>query len=171
VAHFGHWFDYHVNQLNTPPHQNLPIIPDWLSFILNRVYAQFDLTLLDQVTLSKYPVGTGIPPHVDSHLAFGDAVFALSLASDAEMEFRHVETREKRRVDLLSRSLLILKGEARYAWEHCIRERLTDELPDGKLRERRDRISITMRRGEPKERCHCSWQKACMLRHRSLSAG
>jgi len=47
--------------------------------------------------------------------------------------------------DLKRRSLLILAGESRYSWTHQITARKND-FPDGNVRQRGERISLTFRR-------------------------
>ncbi|CAG8738739.1 14848_t:CDS:2, partial [Racocetra fulgida] len=71
--------------------------------------------------LQHYPIGTGIPPHVDSHSSFGPIVLAFSLESPVIMEFKNLQTGVIVNIDLPERSLMILKDEARYAWSHAIR--------------------------------------------------
>ncbi|KAJ2748645.1 hypothetical protein GGI19_006024, partial [Coemansia pectinata] len=58
------------------------------------------------------------------------------------------------------RSLLLLTGEARYAWEHAIRIRRTD-LVDGAIRERRERWSITIRKVNKTIECNCKYPDLC----------
>ncbi|KAJ1930690.1 hypothetical protein IWQ60_000088 [Tieghemiomyces parasiticus] len=42
----------------------------------------------DQLTIAKYPVGSGISFHSDSHLSFTDTLLIISLANPITMEFR-----------------------------------------------------------------------------------
>lgn len=76
----------------------------------------------------------GIPPHVDTHSAFEDAIVSLSLASDIVMEFRKPSlTNDKEYVTHVSlslprRSLLIMSGESRYGWKHGITPRKIDVI-------------------------------------------
>lgn len=83
-------------------------------------------------------------PHVDTHSAFGPAIFSLSLAGNAVMEFRRLadggdggeeeagkaparpSVAERRAVALPRRSMLALAGEARYEWQHYIPHRKRD---------------------------------------------
>lgn len=98
---------------------------------------------------------SGIPPHVDTHSAFEDAIVSLSLASDIVMEFRKASpTNGKEYVDHVSvslprRSLLIMSGESRYGWKHGITPRKIDVIrdADGHLttKFRSKRISYTFR--------------------------
>lgn len=97
----------------------------------------------------------GIPPHVDTHSAFEDAIVSLSLASDIVMEFRKPSpTNGKDYMDHVSltlprRSLLIMSGESRYGWKHGITPRKIDVIrdADGHLttKFRSKRISYTFR--------------------------
>ena len=55
-------------------------------------------------------------------------------------------TGEERLLLLPRRSLLIMSGESRYAWQHGITARKADPLPDGTMMERARRVSITFRK-------------------------
>lgn len=97
----------------------------------------------------------GIPPHVDTHSAFEDAIVSLSLASDIVMEFRKPslinakEYVEHVSLSLPRRSLLVMSGESRYGWKHGITPRKIDVIRDtaGHLttKFRSKRISYTFR--------------------------
>lgn len=97
----------------------------------------------------------GIPPHVDTHSAFADAIISLSLASDVVMEFRKPSIDNSKEyvahvpVTLPRRSLLIMAGESRYGWKHGITPRKIDVIrnADGHLttKFRAQRISYTFR--------------------------
>jgi len=93
--------------------------------------------------VNEYPPGVGLSPHIDTHSAFEDLIFSLSLSGPCIMEFRRYENGDwlpkvasssvakientedqsnfiRRTIYLPPRSLLLLSGEARYAWHHYI---------------------------------------------------
>lgn len=95
------------------------------------------------VQVNEYPPGVGLSPHIDTHSAFEGFIFSLSLAGPCIMEFRRyaegvwlsksasssnmsMEYPDKssiflrRAIYLPPRSMLLLSGEARYAWHHYI---------------------------------------------------
>lgn len=95
------------------------------------------------VQVNEYPPGVGLSPHIDTHSAFEGFIFSLSLAGPCIMEFRRytegawlpkstsssdmsVEYPVKsssflrKGIYLPPRSMLLLSGEARYAWHHYI---------------------------------------------------
>ena len=95
------------------------------------------------VQVNEYSPGVGLSPHIDTHSAFEDLIFSLSLAGPCIMEFRKYENGDwlprvgssavtkigspeddsnflRRAIYLPPRSLLLLSGEARYAWHHYI---------------------------------------------------
>lgn len=98
--------------------------------------------LFDQVTVNEYAPGVGLAPHVDTHSAFGAVIASLSLAGSAVVELRRPprdgddgggdggdgdddedggsdgggEQRRGGALFLPRRSLLVMSGEARYAW-------------------------------------------------------
>ena len=117
--------------------------------------------------MNEYPAGVGLAPHVDTHSAFGPAIFSLSLAGNAVMEFRRLadgeeaeaaegETSarptvaERHAVALPRRSMLALAAEARYEWQHYIPHRKRDVVlesgsvsdPDSGSRETLRKVSV-----------------------------
>ena len=83
TIHFGPHFDYTTFAASetdmTPP-------PKYLTDLLPQLPVQDYLP--DQFTVQYYPPGTGIPPHVDTHSAFGEALYSLSIGSTVPMGFR-----------------------------------------------------------------------------------
>ena len=69
---------------------------------------------IDQLTVNEYTPGVGLAPHIDTHSAFTGAIISLSLGGPAVMVMRREQ--EQRAVQLPPRSLLVMGGEARYAW-------------------------------------------------------
>jgi len=116
---------------------------------------------IDQVTVNEYTPGVGIAPHIDTHSAFGGgAILSLSLAGATVMELRR--RGDHRPLLLPRRSLLVLGGEARYAWSHYIAARKTDVI-GGVVVPRPDRrVSLTLRQVRPRgEACACAWPDEC----------
>jgi len=81
-------------------------IPPYLAPLLPRLPRLPNEPIADQLTVQYYPPGTGIPPHVDTHSAFGESLFSLSLASPVEMLLVPCGPVEARRLRLPKRSLL-----------------------------------------------------------------
>merc|ERR1719277_657478 len=61
---------------------------------------------------------------------------------------------------LPANSLLLLTGEARYAWQHGIAWRKTDCLAPGEVVPRRRRVSMTFRTARFRP-CACQWPMMC----------
>ncbi|CAG8561328.1 936_t:CDS:2 [Diversispora eburnea] len=116
---------------------------------------------MEQLSILHYPIGTGIPPHIDTHSSFGEFITSISLGSPVIMEFKNVKTGEVINIDLPDKSLLILSNEARYVWSHSIRARKSDQLDNGQVRERGPRVSLTLRTLNPDKICKCSWPELC----------
>ncbi|KAI0218894.1 Alkylated DNA repair protein alkB 8 [Massospora cicadina] len=110
VKHYGWAYDYKKFHAGLQLEQGFPA---YLNSILARFYALPVGKVspeLNQLTVSHYPVGSGIPPHCDSHTAFHDTILLVSLASSVLMEFR---SGSKTRALLLKpRSLTVLQGDA-----------------------------------------------------------
>lgn len=151
VLHYGYEFNYDTNNVDpTKPLDNQ--IPNECNDLWSRLrssHPQLPFDDPNQITVNKYEPGQGIPPHCDTHSAFGDPIFSLSLASGIVMEFRRPSDGCHRSVWLPQRSLLIMSKKSRYAWTHAITPRKTDVIPvDGGLTvvERNMRVSFTFRR-------------------------
>ncbi|KAK8091490.1 hypothetical protein PG997_001851 [Apiospora hydei] len=158
--HYGYTFDYKT--FGVDPDIPFKPFPDWLRPLIPQT-VRGGLPPA-QVCLQYYPPGAGIPPHVDTHSAY-DELYSLSLGSAVMMQFRRPpsiaavatpsgeatgdageEEEDKRaELDLVPRSLLEMRGDSRLHWTHGIKKRKTDTLPDGTVRPRQDRWSITYR--------------------------
>ncbi|KAJ5594598.1 uncharacterized protein N7459_000806 [Penicillium hispanicum] len=156
--HYGYSFDYKTFGIDPDiPYKEFPA---WLQPLIPTTEARPP----DQVCLQYYPPGSGIPPHVDAHMAY-DQLYALSLGAPALMRFRKGELCTD--VDLNPRSMMQMSGESRLHWTHGIKKRKTDTLADGTVRPRADRWSITyrwVREGE----CECGNVELCDTAQRRL---
>ncbi|CAI0410308.1 unnamed protein product [Linum tenue] len=180
VQHYGYEFCYDIRNVNTK--RCLGELPSFVSPILQRIASFPDLdhstasSILDQLTVNEYPRGVGLSPHIDTHSAFGDFIFSLSLAGPCIMEFRQYVVASstemeadhshgssnliRKAIYLPPRSMLLLSGEARYAWNHYIPHHKID-LVDGTVINRSlRRVSFTfreVRRGP----CQCEFPQYC----------
>lgn len=169
VAHFNRRFLYGVNRLTATgvDVNEEPSFYQWMRRRLQnadtahvRLSGDYpvspDAELCDQLTINYYDYSQmgacGIAAHVDAHSAFDDCIFLVSLGSYTVMEFaRWDEPAEKQApqgIYLAPRSLVVVSGEARYGWTHCIAEKKTDVVSELlPTCERGDRVSLTWRRG------------------------
>ncbi|GAB0134893.1 hypothetical protein EsDP_00003247 [Epichloe bromicola] len=155
--HYGYTFSYKTFGID----DDVPFrpFPDWLTGLLPR--GRRERRDPDQVCVQHYPPGAGIPPHADTHGAYGDELYALSLGAPVVMQFRDGRSGARADVDLPARSMLRLGGSARLHWTHGIRARKTDTLPDGTVRPRGHRWSITYRWLREGAACACGDEKLC----------
>ncbi len=122
----------------------------------------------DQCTANRYSPGQGIPAHIDSHSCCGPEIASLSLGSGIVMNFTAVKkgrrTKDVFPVFLPPRSLLVMKGRARYAMAHGIASRATDVVPSSSgsltLHRRGTRVSLTFRE-TIREPCRCNHPENC----------
>ena len=163
VTHFGYEFSYATRDAN----EKCEEIPERAKdVVLRRLTTEFTWVSgadagarCDQATANAYRRGVGLAPHVDTHSAFESTILSLSLLSGTVMEFRR-EGYENRALYLPPRSLLVLHGEARYAWQHYIPHRKNDNV-EGVLVPRGDlRLSYTFRERRTGA-CECAWPEAC----------
>ncbi|KAJ7468595.1 hypothetical protein FB451DRAFT_1368890 [Mycena latifolia] len=108
-----------------------------------------------QAIVNLYRPGEGIAPHVDLPARFGDGIVGVSFGSGCAMRFAQAAVtaadpdsaaaKEAVRLFLPARSVLVLSGEARYAWTHGIEARTADRVAEAGLVERGVRLSVTFR--------------------------
>ncbi|KAI2640923.1 hypothetical protein GGS21DRAFT_487249 [Xylaria nigripes] len=162
--HYGYTFDYKT--FGVDPAIPYKPFPSWLEPLIPRLEGKGRESLPpDQVCLQHYPPGAGIPPHADTHSAY-DELYALSLGAPVSMQFRRrrwaadadAETVD---VDLPPRSMMQMAGDSRLHWEHGIKKRKKDVLPDGTVRLRADRWSITYRWLREGGVCECGDERLC----------
>ncbi|KAJ2357596.1 hypothetical protein GGF43_001368, partial [Coemansia sp. RSA 2618] len=160
VKHYGYAFDYHIKHIGDASLTASPELPAWVRPLVARMHSHVAFQP-DQLTIQRYAPGSGIAFHTDSHTAFTDTIVILSLGTPVHMDFRkpaqgdHITT-----LDLQPRSLVIMQGEARYGWEHAIRARRSD-LVDGRVREREERWSLTLRTVSRSVQCSCQHSSLC----------
>lgn len=157
--HYGYTFDYKT--FGVDPDIPFKEFPEWLRPLIPTHEGRPP----DQVCLQHYPPGAGIPPHVDTHSAY-DQLYALSLGSPLMMQFQR--DGKKVEVDLAPRSMLQMAGDSRLHWTHGIKKRKTDTLPDGTIRRRGDRWSITYRWIREGGECGCGNEQLCDTAMRRL---
>lgn len=105
TLHFGPHFDYVT--LGASETEYTPV-PSFLSDLLPQLPlfkepvggtpAEKKAYVPDQFTVQYYPPGTGIPPHVDTHSPFREALYCLSLGSQVPMVFKRCGEKEAMRI-------------------------------------------------------------------------
>lgn len=186
VQHYGYEFLYETRNVNTK--QRMGELPSFVSPIIARISRFSDRdgvtdTLLDQLTVNEYPSGVGLSPHIDTHSAFEGPILSLSLDGPCIMEFRrfsdgvwfpHPDSITDRKIEnpessssfirkalyLPPRSMLLLTGEARYAWHHYIPHHKVDFVNDSVIRRGSRRVSFTFRKVRTGS-CNCEFPQYC----------
>ena len=117
VAHFGWRYGYESWQIEPGPP-----LPEALLPLRTRAATLVDVTpdALAEALVTWYPPGAGIGWHRDAP-QFG-VVVGISLLGPCRMRFQRGEgdARETRVVELAPRSVYVLDGEVRRAWQHTI---------------------------------------------------
>ena len=144
VQHYGYRYNYKSRSVD--PTMYLGALPDWLTPIAQRLHREGYINdLPDQVIINEYQPGQGITPHVDCTSCFTDTIISLSLGSPCIMDFIQKSMDEKKSLWLEPRSLLVMRNEARYQWQHTIPARKTDTWQGNKIWRQR-RVSLTFRK-------------------------
>ena len=145
VQHYGFKYDYRARKVNYDMH--IGELPRWLEELSKELYKdKYMPEVADQVIVNEYLPGQGISAHIDCEPCFKDTIVSLSLGSNCVMNFTNKLDKEKRiPICLEPRSLVVMKGEARYQWLHGIAARGWDEW-EGKRHDRQRRVSLTFRK-------------------------
>lgn len=120
VRHFGLDWDYQSR--DTVPGDALPRELEFLRERCAEVAERAPGELV-QVLISRYPAGAGISWHRDAPM-FGRIV-GVSLGAPCRMRFQRRAKEGERLVEELAlapRSAYLLSGEARWTWQHSIRD-------------------------------------------------
>ncbi|MBZ0301110.1 MAG: alpha-ketoglutarate-dependent dioxygenase AlkB [Anaerolineae bacterium] len=143
VQHYGYRYDYKKRLVDSSMY--LGELPDWLRPLAERL-AEDGLMepSPDQAIINEYLPGQGIASHVDCEPCFGDTIVSLSLGSACVMTFTNLRTRKEFETVLDPGSLIVLRGAARYDWQHGIPARKTDTLHSEVIKRGR-RVSVTFR--------------------------
>ncbi|KAI9327020.1 oxidoreductase [Zopfochytrium polystomum] len=129
TIHYGYEYKYRNRKV-----EKCEDIPEWLTEITKKLET-ISGEKMNQIIINEYTRKQGITKHIDAQNVFGDTIVGLSLNDECIMDFKNGNERES--VKLERRSLLIMTGEARNKWTHCI---------NPKKQNFDRRISITWRR-------------------------
>ncbi len=118
VRHFGYRYEYESWQL--VPADPLPASLSWLRDRAASLI-EADPEALAETLVTRYPAGAGIGWHRDAPM-FGPKVVGISLLSACAMRFqrRTPDVRKTWSLELAPRSVYVLAGAARSAWQHSI---------------------------------------------------
>ncbi len=141
TQHYGYVYDYRAKHVD--PASRLGALPAWLQRIAVQLAADGLVSKApDQAIINEYAPGQGIASHIYCVPCFDDVVISLSLAAPVVMDLKQKEHHVP--ILLEARSLLVLRGEARYQWTHGIAKRQQDTI-DGQVIPRERRLSVTFR--------------------------
>lgn len=148
--HFGYMYDFTSRRGAIEEHPRVPVpsepFPDWLRQLAARLCESGAMPHVpDQVIANEYTPGQGLGFHIDNTQSFDSCVVSLTLQSGCAMDFKHKDSKHQTQVYLERRSLLVLEGDARYAWMHAVARRTEDVVGDTVI-PRGTRLSLTFRR-------------------------
>ncbi len=144
VQHYGYRYDYKSRRI--APDMQVGPLPPWLVSLGGLLVRRGIFTETpDQVIVNEYLPGQGISRHIDCVPCFEGVIASLSLGSSCVMEYDNPLQTEKIPLLLKPRSLVVMKGDARYVWRHSIPARQSDTFAEITTRRER-RISLTFRR-------------------------
>jgi alkylated DNA repair dioxygenase AlkB len=144
VQHYGFKYDYSSRRIDLS--MRLGPLPNWATVLAGQLVERGLLPELpDQLIVNEYEPGQGIANHIDCVPCFTDTIASLSLGSSCVMNFTNKETRQAIPLLLDPRSLVVLRGGARYSWTHGIASRKSDVFQSRTIYRRR-RVSLTFRK-------------------------
>ncbi|KAG1362779.1 alkylated DNA repair protein ALKBH8 [Cocos nucifera] len=187
VQHYGYEFLYETRNVDSK--QFLGELPSFVSHILKKIMSFPGLDddrskQVDQLTVNEYPSGVGLSPHIDTHSAFDELIFSLSLAGPCIMEFRRYlqgafgaignnpqqfSNFTRKAIFLPPRSMLLMSGEGRYAWHHYIPHHKVDTVGGHVIRRSSRRVSFTFRKVR-KGPCCCEYKRYCDSQKNAVKA-
>jgi len=136
-------YGYHYNHKRRAAYR-IGELPSWVRDLAVRLWRDgFLPSVPNQLVANDYRPGEGIFAHVDQAV-FGDTIVSVSLSSTCVMQFSHSEGGRTEERLLEPRSVLVLSGEARWAWKHEIPARTADRWQNQE-RPRSRRVSLTFR--------------------------
>jgi alkylated DNA repair dioxygenase AlkB len=143
VDHGVQIYGYHYNHRRRTACR-IGELPQWASDLAVRLWRDGLLpNVPDQMVANEYRPGSGMFAHVDQAV-FGDTITSVSLGSSCVMQFSNSEAERTEELLLEPRSVLLLSGEARWAWTHEIPARALD-IWQNQERPRSRRVSLTFR--------------------------
>ena len=143
VQHYGYRYNYTGRTVDTS--MFLGPLPAWASRLAHQLHHDgYTRELPDQVIVNEYEPGQGISSHIDCVPCFGDTILSISLLSSCMMLFTHSRSQTQSSLFLEPGSLLVMQGEARYAWRHSIPARKSD-MYNAQKTARGRRLSLTFR--------------------------
>jgi alkylated DNA repair dioxygenase AlkB len=120
VASFGH--DYNFDQKSISAGQEIPVV---FKPIIKKVadHLQINPEDFQELLLTEYPIGSVINWHRDA-FPF-DVIVGISLCADCIFRLRPHDKNKRGKGSVISipvkqRSLYVMRGEARMAWQHSI---------------------------------------------------
>ena len=148
VQHYGWRYNYKARQIDSS--MELGPLPPWAAELAQRLFDQKLVPQLpDQVIVNEYQGKQGIAKHIDAESSFADGIAMVSLSDAWEMAFRDTRNNKRKENRLLERrSVVVIRGDARYRWTHEIPSRKNEPplAEGGKRRPRKRRISLTFRK-------------------------
>jgi alkylated DNA repair dioxygenase AlkB len=143
VDHGVQIYGYHYNHRRRAAYQ-IGELPQWATDLAVRLWRDGLVpNAPDQMVANEYRPGSGMFAHVDQAV-FGDTIASVSLGSSCVMQFSNSEAERTEELLLEPRSVLLLSGEARWAWTHEIPARTVD-IWQNRERPRSRRVSLTFR--------------------------
>ena len=124
--------------------KHLAPMPAWGTKLLNKlVRADHIGGPMNHLRVHLYRPGEGIEQHKDVD-SWGDVIVSLSLGCPVPFRFFRPSDGAAHTVWLEPRTLLIMRGDARFEWHHQIPSQKTD-IHNGKVFARTLRVSLTFR--------------------------
>ncbi|XP_027913630.1 alkylated DNA repair protein ALKBH8 homolog isoform X2 [Vigna unguiculata] len=161
VQHYGYEFRYDTRNVNT--RHCLGELPSFVSPILERISSCPSFKNVKNIVLDQLTVFILTGPCIMEFRRYenGDRLPKVASSSIAKAENTEDQSNFIRRaIYLPPRSLLLLSGEARYAWHHYIPHHKIDKVNGNIIRRASRRVSFTFRKVRA-GLCKCEFPQYC----------
>ena len=150
VQEYGYAFDDNSDCLAKICQRPFTEIPAVFAKILKRISSDERFGIggeyqFDQLVVDHFPSFGGLPYALHSMQCFDEYVVGISLMNEALINFRHIGTKQVKKLLFRPKSLWVLSGEARKNWEQGITQKDV-HFYDGNKIKRQHRISLTFRK-------------------------
>lgn len=145
VQHYGYKYDYRKRRIDTSA--EVAPVPNWAKAFAKRLVSyDFLKKMPDQLIVSEYLPGQGVPQHIESVACFDSIIGSINLGSGCMTRFVSIIDKSEYDFYLEQRSAVSISKSARYSWTHGVAAVTGDDVRNnGNVIPRGRRVCLTFR--------------------------